>query len=106
MKETLRILTPRSQFGGQMSQALQLDAWDALPPRPSTPQVRGETPKPTGQLGADPETHPLEEIDPADPELFAANQHLGFFARLRRDDPVHLTRNSYYGGLLVGHTIR
>jgi len=80
-----------------MSQALQNDAWDTLPPRPETPQVRGETPKPTGQVGADPETYPLEKIDPSDGDLFAADEYHGYFARLRRDDPVHLTTNSHYG---------
>jgi cytochrome P450 len=80
-----------------MSQALVLDAWDALPPRPSTPQVRGETPKPTGQVDADPETFPLERIDPSDGDVFAADQHEGYFARLRREDPVHFTAESHYG---------
>lgn len=80
-----------------MSEALELDAWDALPPRPLTPQVRGETPKPTGQVGADPKTYPLGDIDPADGDLFAENQHLPYFERLRREDPVHLTVDSYVG---------
>ncbi len=80
-----------------MSQALESDAWSALPPRPSTPQVRGETPKPTGQVDADPETFPLERVDPSDGELFAADQHHGYFARLRREDPVHFTRDSHFG---------
>ena len=80
-----------------MSQALEPDAWDALPPRPSTPQTRGETPEPTGQVDADPETHPLDRIDPSDGDLFAAHQHHGFFARLRREDPVHFTPDSHFG---------
>jgi cytochrome P450 len=80
-----------------MSTALETDAWSALPPRPSTPQLRGETPKPTGQVDADPETFPLEKIDPSDGDLFAADQHDGYFARLRRDDPVHLTADSHFG---------
>ena len=73
------------------------DAWSKLPPRPSTPQLRGEAPDPTGQVGADAESYPLEKIDPADAELFAANEHHGYFARLRRDDPVHYTAESYFG---------
>ncbi len=73
------------------------DAWSKLPPRPSTPQLRGETPEPTGQVGADAESYPLEKIDPSDGELFAANEHHGYFARLRRDDPVHYTAESYFG---------
>ncbi len=80
-----------------MSTAPALDAWSALPPRPSTPQLRGETPKPTGQVDADPETFPIDRIDPSDGDLFAANQHGGYFARLRREDPVHLTRESHFG---------
>ncbi len=80
-----------------MSQALEVDAWSSLPPRPSTPQLRGETPKPTGQLDADPDVFPLDRIDPSDGDLFAANQHHGFFARLRREDPVHLTPESHFG---------
>ncbi|MFK7898578.1 MAG: cytochrome P450 [Myxococcota bacterium] len=80
-----------------MAEALELDAWDALPPRPETPQVLGETPRPTGQVDADPGAFPLEKIDPADVDLFAANQHLPYFARLRREDPVHYTAESYFG---------
>ena len=50
-----------------------------------------------GRGGADAESYPLEKIDPADAELFAANEHHGYFARLRRDDPVHYTAESYFG---------
>ena len=81
-----------------MSTALETDAWSALPPRPSTPQLRGEAPKPTGQVDADPGTFPLERIDPSDGDLFAADQHEGYFARLRRDDPIHFTADSHFGG--------
>lgn len=80
-----------------MSTAPESDAWSALPPRPSTPQLRGETPKPTGQVNADPETFPLDRIDPSDGDLFAADQQDGYFARLRRDDPVHFTAESHFG---------
>ncbi len=80
-----------------MSQSLEIDAWSALPPRPSTPQVRGEPPKPTGQVDADPASFPLDQIDPSDGDLFAADQHHGYFARLRREDPVHYTANSHFG---------
>ena len=80
-----------------MSEGLDLDTWDALPPRPSTPQVRGEAPKATGQVGTDPEIFPLEKFDPGDGDLFAADQHLGYFARLRREDPVHYTPESHFG---------
>jgi len=80
-----------------MSTALEIDAWSDLPPRPSTPQLRGESPKPTGQVDADPEAFPLERIDPSDGDLFAADQHEGYFARLRSEDPVHLTADSHFG---------
>ncbi len=80
-----------------MSQTLEIDAWSALPPRPSTPQVRGEPPKPTGQVDADPASFPLDQIDPSDGDLYAADQHHGYFARLRREDPVHYTADSHFG---------
>jgi cytochrome P450 len=35
----------------------------------------------------------LDAIDLADPTLFHGDRHLALFARLRRDDPVHLQRN-------------
>ncbi len=90
-------LKPNYDRENSVAQALELDAWDALPPRRATPQVRGETPKPTGQVDADPETFPLDKIDPADGDLFAENQHLPYFARLRREDPVHYTADGYFG---------
>jgi len=80
-----------------MSHDYAIDAWTHLPPRPVTPQVLGETPKPTGQLLADPAAFPLERIDPSDGDLFAANQHHAWFARLRREDPVHHTAESHFG---------
>jgi cytochrome P450 len=80
-----------------MSQSLEIDAWSALPPRPSTPQIRGERPQPTDQVDANPDTYPLEKIDPSDGDLFAADQHHGYFARLRREDPVHYTADSHFG---------
>ncbi|HEX4199828.1 MAG TPA: cytochrome P450 [Caulobacteraceae bacterium] len=40
---------------------------------------------------------PLDQIDPAQPALFKANQMWWNFERLRREDPVHLTRESEFG---------
>ena len=42
-----------------------------------------------GQAGADPDSVPLDRIDPADPELFETNTLWGYFERLRKEDPVH-----------------
>ena len=67
------------------------------PAAPRNAQTRGETPEPTGQVDADPATFPLERFDPSDGELFAANQHHGWFARLRREAPVHYTPESHFG---------
>jgi cytochrome P450 len=43
--------------------------------------------------GADPWKMPLDQINPADPELFRTNDFWDYFARLRRDDPVHYCTN-------------
>ncbi len=40
---------------------------------------------------------PLDQIDPADPELFADDTIGHYFARLRRDDPVHLGNSPLFG---------
>jgi cytochrome P450 len=40
---------------------------------------------------------PLEEIDPGDPELFLHDTVGHYFARLRRDDPVHHTPGGRFG---------
>jgi cytochrome P450 len=46
----------------------------------------------------DPWTMPLEQIDVADPRLYKDDVWEPYFARLRRDDPVHLvTSNELYG---------
>ncbi|MDA0788765.1 MAG: cytochrome P450 [Proteobacteria bacterium] len=45
----------------------------------------------------DPHSIPLEEIDPAQPGLFAADAHWGLFERLRREDPVHFTPDGPHG---------
>ncbi len=41
------------------------------------------------QVGKDPYSVPLETIDPADFELFEADEIWGWFKRLREEDPVH-----------------
>lgn len=45
----------------------------------------------------DPMTIPLDELDPAHPDLFEAGAQMAYFERLRRDDPVHLTETSMVG---------
>ncbi len=45
----------------------------------------------------DPWTIPLDQIDVADPRIFQSDVWPDWFARLRRDDPVHFTADSQYG---------
>ena len=40
---------------------------------------------------------PIEQIDVSKPRLFQQDTVGHYFARLRRDDPVHLTDNAHYG---------
>jgi len=40
---------------------------------------------------------PLDELDPSDPVLFERDTVGHYFERLRRDDPVHLTRSARFG---------
>ena len=48
-------------------------------------------------VNRDPYSIPLEELDPAHDELFAANKALPYFERLRAEDPVHLSETGPYG---------
>ena len=45
----------------------------------------------------DPWTTPLEAIDPSDARLFQNDIWPDWFARLRRDDPVHFAENEQFG---------
>ena len=45
----------------------------------------------------DPYSIPLEDINPAQPELFEADAHWDYFKRLREEDPVHYTADSAFG---------
>ncbi len=45
----------------------------------------------------DPYDVPLDKIDMSRPELFAANVHHQWFARLRKEDPVHYCADSVVG---------
>jgi len=45
----------------------------------------------------DPWTMPLAQLDPSKGELFEKGMHWDYFARLRRDDPVHFTSASDFG---------
>ncbi|MDP1643220.1 MAG: cytochrome P450, partial [Phenylobacterium sp.] len=40
---------------------------------------------------------PLDQLNPAQPELFQANAMWPIFERLRKEDPVHFTAESEYG---------
>ncbi|WP_298883741.1 cytochrome P450, partial [uncultured Bradyrhizobium sp.] len=40
---------------------------------------------------------PLDQIDVSNPELFRSNTMWDYFARLRREDPVHYCRQSLFG---------
>ncbi|NIP14673.1 MAG: cytochrome P450 [Pseudomonadales bacterium] len=48
-------------------------------------------------LEQDPWQLPLEEINPAQAELFENDRHWAYFERLRRDAPVHYCRDSIFG---------
>ncbi len=48
-------------------------------------------------VDVDPWELPLEEMDPAHPELFRANKVLPWFERLRAESPVHRCTNSQFG---------
>jgi cytochrome P450 len=50
-----------------------------------------------GQAQADPYSVPLEEINPADGELFETDTLWGYFERLRKEDPVHYCAESIDG---------
>src|ERR1700739_2291433 len=45
----------------------------------------------------DPWSVPLDEIDVSNPSLYSEDTWHGFFARLRRDDPVHFCDSPLYG---------
>jgi cytochrome P450 len=40
---------------------------------------------------------PIDQIDVSKPRLFQQDTIGHYFARLRRDDPVHFTQNDFYG---------
>ncbi len=40
---------------------------------------------------------PLADLAPADPQLFKDNAHWAYFERLRKEDPIHFTRDSEFG---------
>ena len=48
-------------------------------------------------VNRDPYDIPLDELDPAHDDLFAANKALRYFERLRKEDPVHLSESGPYG---------
>jgi cytochrome P450 len=71
---------------------------NAIVQGPDGPAIPGvDFPIPTGQLDADPWSWPLEKIDPSDSLLFQHDQIWGWFERLRKEDPVHYTAESFFG---------
>jgi len=48
-------------------------------------------------ISGDPWTVPIDQIDVADPRIFQNDVWPAWFARLRRDDPVHFTADSQFG---------
>lgn len=48
-------------------------------------------------VNRDPYDIPIDELDPAHDDLFAANKMLPYFERLRAEDPVHLSEHGPYG---------
>jgi cytochrome P450 len=42
-------------------------------------------------------TLPLEDLDPGHPELFRSDSHWPYFDRLRKEDPLHYTKDSMFG---------
>ncbi len=52
---------------------------------------------PATPLVTDAHAYALDQLDPARPGLFQQDVVLPFFERLRREDPVHLTRESEFG---------
>ncbi len=55
------------------------------------------SPASKGQAGRDPYSVPLERIDVSDSELFETDTHWGYFARLRKEAPVHYCAESDFG---------
>ncbi len=49
------------------------------------------------QFSADPFSMPLDQIDVSDPNLYQADAHWDYFARLRKDSPVHFCEDSLFG---------
>ena len=49
------------------------------------------------QIADDPYATPLDQIDVSRPELFERDTAAGYFARLRKEDPVHYCADSAYG---------
>ena len=56
-----------------------------------------DTATPTLAQFPDPYSLPLDKLDPAQAGLFETDEHLAYFARLRKEDPVHYCAESLYG---------
>ena len=63
-----------------------------------TQQTSSTTQSPDDEARALAFSMPLEQIDVTKPRLFQDDSIGHYFARLRRDDPVHYHSNNFYGG--------
>jgi len=60
-------------------------------------EASGEEKINRSMVGRDPYSVPLAEIDLSHPGIWAANEFLPFFERLRKEDPVHYCQDSAVG---------
>lgn len=70
---------------------------DALKSPQPTARPINRSSRNKGQVNVDPYSIPLAEIDVSDAELFEHNQIWGYFERLRKEDPVHLSPETEFG---------
>ncbi len=49
---------------------------------------------------------PLDQIDVSNPKLYQDDIWYPYFERLRREDPVHYTKDGMYGSYLVGDQVQ
>ncbi len=63
----------------------------------NAPVAVERTEDPQGDAAREAWSIPLDRIDVSDPHLYQDDTWQPYFARLRRDDPVHYTENGMYG---------
>ena len=71
------------------------------PKRSVAPEIREREAYVNAPVNLDPSTHvdalPLDDIDVSDPKLYQEDIYHPYFARLRREDPVHYTKDGMCG---------